>query len=145
MGLPIDEPSGRSPRRPYQFSIRTLFVLTTVVALIYACLNWFGVMAHVAVWVAFLLGGPVLGLIVAVKRLKETDPIVNSVQGGALGGGSGFLIALLLLAPAYLSLPLEFLCTLAIAGTVTAFTLGGVLGFAVGIVRSLVRWARLNF
>ena len=79
-----------------------------------------------------------------MRRLRETDPIVSGVQGGALGGAGGFIVALLLLAPTYFVHSMELLGFLAVVGTQVAFTAGGVFGLFAGIARSLVCQFRPN-
>jgi len=124
-------------RKRFQFSIRSLFAVTTVLSATYASLNWFGVMAHVAVWATFLIVGPILGILLGIRKLNEPNPIVNGVQAGSLGGAAGYAGALLLLAPAYAESTYETLCVTAFMGTVVAFLGGGGFGLAVGCVRWL--------
>ncbi len=136
---PDDRPTeAESPKPPRQYSIRSLFVLTTIVSVVYCLLNLFGAMAHIFVWAMFLIGGPVLGVIIEIKKLKEPEPIINSTQAGALGGGVGFIIAMTLLAPANSDRTASFLATVAFSGTIGAFTAGGCLGFMIGVLRALL-------
>lgn len=127
--------------RPCQFSIRALFVLTTVLAAFYASLASLGFFAHVAVWGIFLVGGPILGTILGVRHLREADPIVNSVQAGALGGTLGFAGALLLLAPSYTASQAETILLGALFGVLAAFAAGGLLGLFIGGCRLLWQMA----
>jgi hypothetical protein len=140
MSAPLVESkqSSQVVRKPRQFRIRTIFVATTIIAVVYGSLNWFGVLAHMAVWTAFLVCGPILGVIVGIRRLHESDAIVNGVQGGALGGAVGFIAALLLLFPAYSIHSLPTIGLIAILGTQIAFAVGGGFGLMIGIIRSLV-------
>ncbi len=130
-------PSEREKAGRNQFSIRSLFAVTTVLSITYASLNWFGVMAHAGVWATFLIVGPILGVILGMHRLKEPNPIVNGVQAGSLGAAAGYVGAWLLLSPTYADSSLETLCFTAFIGTVVAFLCGGVFGLIVGVVRWL--------
>ncbi len=101
-------------------------------------------MAHVAVWTVFLFAGPFLGVIVGIKRLRETDPIVNGVQAGGLARLAGFVGALSLLAPAYVTQSKEAMGYVVFFGSQAAFIAGGLLGFFIGICRLLVFFIKRN-
>ncbi len=119
----------------FQFSLRFLFALTTLLSVTYAGLNWFGFLAHAVVWAAFLIGGPIVGVILGIRRFKEPNPIVNGVQAGSLGAAAGYAGAFLLLSPTFARSQFEPLLFAAFIGTMIAFLCGGAFGLTVGCLR----------
>ena len=130
--------AGPRSLNPRQFNMRTLFLITTGFAIFYAILSWFGILAQFAVSVVFLVCGPLVGVAMGIKWSNETDPIVNAVQAGALGGAAGFICTFLLLAPAHIDKSSELLLFVAFLGVQVCFAVGGLLGFCAGAVRAIV-------
>ncbi len=124
-----------------QWTLRQLFLVTTSFAVVYGLMNWFGLFVHVIIWGFFLIAGPIVGIIIGIRRIKESDPIVNGVQAGAIGGAAGYLGASLLVAPAHVGVSVENLSLVGVLGIQLAFAVGGVLGGALGVLRYVLSYA----